>query len=63
MACLLRCRACRRGFTTWAAPAFRCAVCAGGQWVPVTRLTLTDRLRLWWQTGVAPWTTASPWPE
>jgi hypothetical protein len=60
---LLRCRWCRKGLTAFHAPAFRCPLCGGAQWVEVLNLTLADRWRLWRQTGLAPWTTLVPLPE
>ncbi len=62
-AILLRCRFCRRGLTPLAAPAFNCHLCNSQMWVPAPFLTLTDRWRLWRQTGLAPWTTPAPLPE
>lgn len=53
---LLRCRFCRKGLTQFRKPAFRCPLCGSSQWVECTRLTLTDRCRLWFHTGLPPWT-------
>lgn len=60
---LLRCRGCRKGLTRFHAPVFRCPICGSGQWTDAYTLTLMDRLRLWRQTGLAPWTTLAPLPE
>lgn len=40
-----------------------CRVCGERQWVPVRRLTLRDRLRLWRDTGYPPWTPHVPDPD
>jgi hypothetical protein len=59
----LRCRFCRKGFSSLERPAFRCPRCNGGQWVAVPRLRLADRLRVWRDTGHKPWERFTPDPE
>jgi hypothetical protein len=63
---IYRCRACRRGLMTpdrMARALWGCSQCGSRLWVPAWHLTLRDRWRLPWDTGLPPWTTAEPDPE